>query len=123
MSYAAYKVLHLLGVLLLFTSIGGLCALAMTASSSELGRRISSIAHGVALLLTLVAGFGILAKLGLSGSWPLWVWLKLAIWIALGGIVVVIRRLPKYATLFLFLLPILGALAGYLAIYKVGSGG
>jgi hypothetical protein len=120
-SLHAYKVIHLLGVFLLFAGLGGYCALAIAGQGSAMARKVSAMAHGGALALVLVAGFGQLAHLGLFASWPLWVWLKLAIWILLGGVVVAIRRLDRAAAPLLFLLPLLGALAAYLAIFKTGS--
>ena len=123
MSLAFYKVLHLLGVFLLFMGVGGLCALSIAGADNPRARKLSSMLHGIALVITLVAGFGLLAKLGMGATIPLWVWLKILIWIALGGVVVAIKRAPQHATTLFFALPVLGAIAGYLAIYKLGSGG
>lgn len=44
------------------------------------------VTHGVGLLLLLVAGFGMLAKLQISGV-PWWAAIKLVIWLALGAFV------------------------------------
>ena len=123
MPLAAYKVLHLLGVALLFSGLGGLCLLSIAGSDSARARKLAGILHGIALVIVLVAGFGLLAKLGFGTAIPLWIWLKIVIWLVLAAIIVVIRRLPRYATALLFLLPLLGAVAAYLAIYKVGSVG
>ena len=59
MSLAAYKVLHLLGAFLVLAALG-----AALAGGSRKG---SGIAHGIGLLLLLVAGFGALARLGQYG--------------------------------------------------------
>ncbi len=119
MSALTYKILHLLGVLLAFTALGGatLRALAGTGEDAA-GRKLAGITHGVALLLILISGFGMLAKLGYDFPFPLWVWLKIVIWLLIGASVAVIRRLPAQATTFWFALPVLGAAAAYLAIYK-----
>jgi hypothetical protein len=71
-------------------------------------------------VLILVSGFGALAKIGLSnpGIWPGWLWLKAFIWLLFGGVIVLIRRVPRLTTLLWWVLPILGGLAGYLALYK-----
>ena len=111
-----YKTLHVLGVVLLFTALGGAAAQALGAGSPRL-RKLAGITHGVALLILLVSGFGALAKLGF-GMPPGWAWGKIVIWLALGGIVVLMRRLPQHASLWWWLAPILGLLAGYLALYK-----
>jgi hypothetical protein len=48
-------------------------------------------------------------------------WLKLILWLVLGGIVVLIRRAPQLAPTLWVVLPLLGAAAAYLALYKPGS--
>ena len=72
------------------------------------------------VLAILVSGFGALAKLGLSnpGIWPLWLWLKVLIWLVFGGVTVLIRRAPRFAPVLWWALPLLGGAAAYLAIYK-----
>ncbi len=117
MSPSLYKILHILGVLLVFAALGGATLRALAGTREEApGRKLALVTHGVALLLILVSGFGMLAKLGYG--FPLWVWLKLAIWLVLGAAIALIRRMPQHATLFWFALPLLGAAAAYLAIYK-----
>ena len=116
MSLVAYKVIHVLSIMLLFTALGGM----LSGMQSGPGRKLAAMTHGLALVLILVSGFGALAKIGLSnpGIWPGWLWLKALIWLIFGGIIVVIRRAPRAATLLWWVLPILGGLAGYLALYK-----
>jgi hypothetical protein len=116
----AYKVLHLLGVVLLFTAFGGLLVAARAGVQSGVSRKVAGITHGVALVVILIAGFGALAKLGLSnpGIWPVWLWLKVVIWLLLGAAVVAIKRSPRSATLLWWVLPLLGAAAGWLALTK-----
>jgi hypothetical protein len=118
MSLLVYKVLHIFGILLAFVSLGGLTLRALAGGGGDRGRRLASVSHGVALLVILVSGFGLLARLGLG--FPGWVWLKVAIWVVVGALVVAIRRLPQYATVYWFALPVLGALAAYVALTKPG---
>ncbi len=122
MSLAFYKILHILGITLMFSGLGGLCVLSISGSDSQPAKKLAGMLHGIALVLILVTGFGALAKLGMGADIPLWVWLKLVIWIVFGGIIVVIRRVPQSASALLVLLPILGAVSAYLVIYHVGSG-
>ncbi|MCG8459477.1 MAG: hypothetical protein MI919_24630, partial [Holophagales bacterium] len=78
MSYMTYKVLHLLGVFFLAFSVGGMI-LASLATRSDLPagvRKLAAITHGIALVILLVTGFGALAKLGITGGIPGWVWAK-----------------------------------------------
>ena len=121
MPLAVYKIIHLFGITLLFMSLGGLSILSMAKVDSPRARKLSSILHGISLVVILVAGFGLLAKIGMGATMPLWVWLKILIWLALGAAIVVIKRTPQYAAWMMLVLPLLGAIAGYLAIYKLGS--
>jgi hypothetical protein len=120
MSYQAYKVIHILGVLFVFAALGALMLASREGVERGGGRKLAGITHGIALLLVLVAGFGTLARLGLGSpaNWPLWVWIKLAIWLVLGGIIVLIRRAPQLGTLLWWLLPLLGGIAAWAAIFK-----
>ncbi len=121
MGYHAYKVLHLLGVVFLFTSLGGMAVLGMTGNFKRgaVGRRLAVISHGVALAIILVAGFGLLARLGLmAGGIPGWAWLKVGIWLLMGAAVVGLKRSAGAARLLWFVLPLLGAAAAWLAVAK-----
>ncbi|HVS13316.1 MAG TPA: hypothetical protein VMV46_05305 [Thermoanaerobaculia bacterium] len=120
MSYSLYKVLHLLAAFLVLAALGAQAAHAATgqAKSSNPLRKLTGALHGAGLLVILVAGFGALAKLGFGASFPGWVWAKAAIWLLFAGAVAVPYRAPHLAKHLLWLLPALGALAGYLALYK-----
>ncbi len=121
MSYQIYKVLHLFGVVLLFVSLGGLTLHALNGGTKESNtyRKWVSISHGVALVVILVAGFGLLARLQLvQAGFPLWVWLKLGVWVVMGGLVAIPYRKPELARPLWLLLPILGAIGAAIAIYK-----
>lgn len=116
MSYFFYKILHLFAVLLLFTSLGTLAA----AGGDGAGRlrRLAGVAHGVAMAIILVAGFGLLARLGLFGSIPGWAWLKIGLWLLLGLAVLPLRRRPEWAVWLWSLIPVIGGLAAWLAVKK-----
>ncbi len=114
MSPSLYKVLHILGVLLAFGALGGMILQAMNGSREK--SKLAGITHGIALLLILISGFGMLAKL--SYGFPIWVILKIVIWLLIGGSIALIRRMPQHATIFWWAMPLLGAFAAYLAIYK-----
>lgn len=116
MSYEFYKLLHVIGVVVLFTSLGTLAATA-GATTAPL-RRLAAIAHGVALAVILVAGFGLLARLGYFGSIPAWAYLKMALWVLLALVVVPLRRRPELAPALWVAMPTLGGIAVWLAVAK-----
>ena len=117
MSLLFYKILHILGLLLAFAALGALTFEAHVGrAENKEGRRLTGIAHGAGLLLLLVSGFGMLARLG--GGFPGWVIAKIVIWLVIGGIIALIRRQPRWAGFLWFALPVLGTFAGYLALYK-----
>jgi len=124
LSYSAYKIVHLTGIFLLFCALGGLSSLSAKGALAEGGpaRKFASAAHGLSLIIVLVGGMGLLARLGMNGPWPMWVWLKIALWFVMGALIIVIRRAGTKAGILLFLFPLLGALAAFLAVYKPGSG-
>lgn len=103
-------------------ALGGaaLSAMSVGLRASDPGRKWVAITHGVGLLIALVGGFGLLARLGIShgADWPLWVWLKLGIWLVLGAMTALIGRNPRHARLFWALIPVLAVCAAYLAINK-----
>lgn len=121
MSLQAYKLLHLLGIFVLFASLGGLAALRMKASADRPeGSKVFNILHGLALAIILIAGFGALAKLGMGspGAWGAWVWIKLVIWLLMGASLVAIKKAGKSAPTVLVLLTVLGAVSAWAAIFK-----
>ncbi len=119
MSYLGYKLLHIFGVLLAFLALGGSTLLAAVGSDHGRGRKLAGMTHGIALILVLITGFGLIASLGTG--FPLWVWLKLGVWLLLGGSIALVRRMPERAALFWTLIPLLGGLAAYLVLFKPGS--
>jgi len=113
LSLSVYKVVHVLGVVVLFMGLGA-------ALSGSGRRRLATMSHGIGLVIILVAGFGALARLGIHGfsNWPLWLWLKLVIWVLLGASLAMSKRSAAAAKALWWIVPVLGAAAAYLAIYK-----
>jgi hypothetical protein len=118
MSYEFYKTLHLLGLTMVVLSLGGIILFAINGGTkaSNSFRKGVMITHGVGLLLLLVAGFGMLAKLGIHGV-PTWVGGKLVIWLALGAFVGMAYK-PHLARKLWFAVPALVLVATLLAQYK-----
>jgi hypothetical protein len=117
-SYPAYKVLHLIGVLFLFTSLGGMAILSRSGSTNSAARKLAMATHGIALAVILVAGFGLLARLGFMAAMPTWAWLKIGIWLLLALAVLPLRRAPRLAGALWIALPLLGGVAAWLAVTK-----
>lgn len=117
MSYEFYKGLHLVGLFLLFASLGGLSIHVVNGGdkASNQARGLLAGTHGVGLLLALIAGFGMLAKHSLSMSEP-WVIGKIVLWLILGAAVAVPYRKPELAKPLFVALPALGAIGAYLAL-------
>ncbi len=105
--------------MLLFASLGGMAILGLRAGEEREVkplRKLLTIGHGVSLLVVFVAGFGMMARLGIMGGWPTWIYIKIALWLVLGAAVVVVRRAPELGRVWLFLLPLVGAAAAWVAI-------
>jgi len=118
MSYEAYKVLHLFGIFLILVPLGGVAmhvANGGTKDSNKL-RAVAGMFHGLGLVISFVAGFGLIAKLNLG--FPMWVWAKLVLWLVFGTYTLFLYRKPRRATLLLILVPLLATVSAYLAVYK-----
>ncbi len=112
-----YRILHLVGIFILLFSLGGACLHMMNGGTRNFPhRKWIAMSHGIALLLILVAGFGMLAKLGLMASMPAWVFAKLAIWLVLGGIPALVYRKPQWAKGFWFGILVLACVAAALGV-------
>lgn len=113
MSPELYRVLHVVGVLMLFLGLGG-----MFASEAGKGSKLFSMLHGIGLLLMLVAGIGFAHKSEPPLGWPNWLLAKIACWIVVGALPVLVKRgvMPRLAGILLVLA--VGAVAIWLAQTK-----
>src|SRR5919106_2928913 len=120
LSLLFYKNLHLIGVFMLFVALGGLMLHQINAATREnIWRKPVAITHGLGLLLVLVGGFGMLARLEIfSWPWPGWVIAKIVIWIIFGALIAVVGRASSLAKPLWWITIILGAVAAYLALNK-----
>lgn len=119
-SYQLYNLLHIIGLVLLMVALASMASTAGLERSAVGSRRPALVFHGVGLFLILLGGFGMLARLGImhGAAFPGWLWIKIGIWVALGVSAVLPYRYPRSAVPLLVLLPVLGGLAAYMAIYK-----
>jgi len=84
MDSTTYLIIHLIGLAALALGLGG-----MMAGGND--RKIFSILQGIALLVMLVSGFGLLARLHLG--FPHFAMVKVGLWLVLGAMPVILRRL------------------------------
>lgn len=119
-SHQLYNVVHIVGLILMMAALGGIAARASVGEGSLWSSRAIVASHLFGVFLILLGGFGMLARLGIvqGTSWPGWVWVKVVIWALLGLAAFLPHRFPRTALPLLFLLPALGGLAAYMAIYK-----
>jgi len=107
-----YKLLHVLGVLLMFLGLGGV--LATGGKEGAKASRVYLILHGVGALAALVAGIGFAHKSNFG--FPTWVIAKIAAWLVLGLMPLLVSRgiLPR--TIALVLVLGLGAFAAWVGV-------
>ena len=120
MSLLFYKLFHLLGIFMTFMSLGGLALHMVNGGTKEQNnwRKSVAITHGIGIILILVSGFGMLARLGVAWPWPGWAIVKMVIWIVLGGTTAVLYRLGDSAKGLWYAILLLGFIAAYLALNK-----
>lgn len=120
MPHSVYKLFHLLGIFMTFLSLGGLLLYAINGGTKEQNtwRKPVAITHGVGVVLLLVSGFGMLARLGMFWPLPGWAIVKIVIWLILGGMTAFIYKGPDTGKTLWFIVLLLGVIAAYLATMK-----
>ena len=116
-----YEVIHIIGIAMLFVSIGGVAVHAANGGTkaNTSTRGVVAAMFGLGSFLILLGGFGMMARLGLvRGAPPGWLAVKMVIWLVLSAIVLLPYRRPALARPFLVLLPLLAGVAVYMALYK-----
>ncbi|HEX9869060.1 MAG TPA: hypothetical protein VGC99_10765 [Candidatus Tectomicrobia bacterium] len=114
-----YKNLHLIGVFMILVALGGFIVQQLQPTTPErVWRRPIAITHGIGMVLALVGGFGMLARLHIFWPWPGWVIGKIIIWLVFGILVALIGRTPALAKPLWWSTIALGAIAAYLALNK-----
>ncbi len=119
LSYDFYKIMHFLGIFMVFSALGGQFVQALNGNDPKAlpGRRWIGIFHGIGLLIVLVAGFGLKARLNV-GFEP-WLIGKMVIWLVLGGIGAIVARKRGLAGVIWIVTLALGMAAAFLARTKL----
>jgi len=120
-SYKLYMMIHFAGIVGGCMTIAGLAGHAVfggeKASAGSARKRLLA-AHGVFLFLVLLGGMGAGTRTGAISSehgFASWIWIKLGIWLLVGGLAALPYRLgPKAGWLFAAV-PILIAVAAWTA--------
>jgi hypothetical protein len=98
MPLSLYRVLHLIGLFLVYLGLGAQAAAAKEDNPKDhFIWKTAGMTHGIGMLLSLIGGFGLLAKLGIAWPWPIWVWAMLVSWLALGAAPVFAKKSPAAA--------------------------
>ncbi len=119
MSYEVYKTLHFFGLIVAVLAVGGIFIQAKLQPANAIAyKRPMMIAHGIGVIIMLIAGFGLLARLNLMHPMPAWVWPKLLIWFYLGVAPTLVMRVPKIRDLVIWATPFILVTAAAFAVFK-----
>ncbi len=116
MSYEFYKVLHVFMLVLMVAAFAP-----QFISPNGTNGKLFKITSGVASLLLFVAGMGLLARIGVShgAGWPLWVKVKVGLWVAIAALgPILVKRMKNNRLAGLGLILALIFVAIYSAITK-----
>jgi len=118
LDHSTWKILHLVGIGLLFMSIGGLSLNALAGGSKESlkgkGWKLVLISREFGIVLTLVSALGMLS--GIEGwSKQGWIHAKFTLWLVIAAMGTIIVRKPQIAKGVWIALPLLLGAAAWLA--------
>jgi hypothetical protein len=120
MSIEFYRILHIVSLSVVLIALGGASFATYSAGGKPASlKKYFGMLHGIGVLVMFVAGFGMLAKMGIIGALPSWALIKMTLWLILGGWIAVVYKLAVKHPLIAALVPvILVALGSATAIYK-----
>jgi hypothetical protein len=108
-----YRVIHVSCALLLYLSLGAV----VFGPRDEKPSKLAMALHGLALLLMVVAGVGVVHK-DPDVDWGNWLYAKIGCWLLVGALPVLVRKgtVPRFFGLLLAIAA--GGAAAWLAIVK-----
>ena len=121
MNVEIYRLIHFAGIFTLFIAFGYLLA-------GPKAPKAAAIGHGIGLFLILLGGFGMQARLKASylanygSGFPTWLIIKIVIWVALGGCMVLLKRKIIKGAAGWIMVIILGLASAYLALKQPAMG-
>ena len=118
MDYSTLKIIHLTGLALTFMGLAGILAAKATGVLPFNKRVLFHLCHGVGLLVLIVTGFMLAARLGVANPPAGWLKAKLVIWLLAGGSMVLATRFSRFAGAVLVFFTLLVLMAAWLAIDK-----
>ncbi len=120
MPYEFYKILHIIGLVSIWAALGGTEVHVLNGGTRATNKVRSLVAatHGIGLVLMLVGGFGMLARLGMTSGMPGWVIAKIVLWLLVGALLALPMRKPELAKPLWFAMPLLAGLGAWLALMK-----
>jgi hypothetical protein len=121
MPYEVYKLIHYIGIFTVMIVLTAACTHVMRGGTraDNPQRKLLGIAHGIAMFLILLGGFGMLARLDVAHTaLPGWVYAKLSIWTLIAAAPALLYRGPRPARLTILAAPALAVLAAAIALYK-----
>jgi hypothetical protein len=121
MSHSFYNFLHLVGIFLVLSSLGAIALHTFNGGTKNYSARkwVAAI-HGSGLLIIFVAGFGLMARLGMvgQGAWPKWIFIKIGVWLTLGLMPILLYRKSNLSSVWALLTITLASIAAWTAINK-----
>lgn len=118
LSLEIYKILHIGS---LVATLGAQAAMIGAISGGNLKKdgaiKFFSAVHGIGMVLLLISGFGMLARLNYT-SWPLWFYFKIALYLVVGGLMALIFRQGKLKYLLFMFIITFASIGAYLGIMK-----
>lgn len=117
LSFATYKLIHLIGLFLLFFS-AGIFFVQQREWGTDKSLKLPSWLGGGGMFLILLGGFGMLARLEMHGGWPGWIHAKLTLWVIATALVVAAMRQKLPGNVLGHALLVIAILAGVMALWK-----